>query len=713
MKTKQVFGKAAFAAALAGVLHSCEEPRYKEALSPEKALKSFELVEGFEMETFAAEPLIADPIDLVFDDSGNIFVVEMGDYPYKPEEGKGLGVIRLLKDTDGDGKIDSSSVFAEGIADATSVLPWKGGIIVTAAPDILYMKDTDGDGKSDSTEVLFTGFFENNSEAQITSLRFGVDNWIYANNNGQKGTVKFNRRPDAPAVATGGGDFRFRLDKNLFEVESGNGQFGLAVDDWGNRFFTQNTLHVQTAPIPRRYLYRHEFLPSYAAVSNIYAHDLRVYQISEPPYWRVERSTRRQQAFDEAGQDRVEHIDSHFTGASGGTLYASSLFPESFYGNVFTAEVSCNLVHRDVIVPTDQGPFFSARRDPSEMDREFLATKDTWFRPVNFNVGPDGALYLVDMYRQHIETPVSIPDDLKEDMDFLYGNRHGRIYRIFPEGKRPEMVAPDLRNTSSAELVALLEKPDQWWRLQAQRLLLERQDKSVIGAVEALLNTHKDPRTRLHALYVLEGQDALQAKHVEVALKDAEAQVRRHGVILAERFPELLPALAERVEDAAPQTAFQAALSVGQFNNATAVAALAKTVQKYKADDWFRKAVLSSDAGSSPAILQSLQQQGFFQGTDGAAQTFLSDCSFVIGARGNVADIRSLITLFSKPDAAKEAQLAYLSGFAKGVKKAKLSGAEKSTVSGLLSKQAAATADADVKKALEDAVSVLQEKKEG
>src|SRR5690606_1750165 len=129
----------------------------------------------------------------------------------------------------------------------------------------------------------------------------------------------------------------------------------------------------------------------------------------------------------------------------------------------------------------------------------------------------------------------------------------------------------------------------QWWRLQAQRLLLERQDKSVIGAVEALLNTHKDPRTRLHALYVLEGQDALQAKHVEVALKDGEPQVRRHGVILAERFPELLPALAERVGDASPQTAFQAVLSVGEFNNATAVAALAKAVQKFKNDDWFRK----------------------------------------------------------------------------------------------------------------------------
>ncbi len=710
MNATQFFGKATLAVTLAGLLVSCEEPRYKEALSPEKALKSFELVEGFEIEAFAAEPLIADPIDLVFDHAGNIFVVEMGDYPYKPEPGKGLGVIRQLKDTDGDGKIDSSWVFAEELPDATSVLPWKGGIIVTAAPNILYLTDTDGDGRADSTEVLFTGFFENNSEAQITSLRFGVDNWIYANNNGQKGSVKFNRRPDAPAVATGGGDFRFRLDKNLFEVESGNGQFGLAVDDWGNRFFTQNTLHIQTAPLPRRYLYRHEFLPSYAAVSNIYAHDdLRVYQISEPPYWRVERTNRRQQAYDEAGTGRVEHMHSHFTGASGGTLYASSLFPESFYGNVFTAEVACNLIHRDVIVPTEKGPFFSARRDASETEREFLATKDTWFRPVNFNVGPDGALYIVDMYRQHIETPVSIPDDLKEDMDFLYGNRHGRIYRVYPEGKRPEMVTPDLRNTPSSELVSLLEKPDQWWRLQAQRLLLERQDKSIIGAVETLLNTHADPRTRLHALYVLEGQDALQAKHVEVALKDAEAQVRRHGVILAERFPELLPALAERVEDASAQTAFQAALSVGQFNNATAVAALAKTVQKYKEDDWFRKAVLSSNTGSTPAILQVLQQQDFFKGTDGGAMAFLSDCSFVIGARGNVTDIRSLVSQFSKAD--KEAQLAYLNGFTKGVKKAKLSDADRRSVATVLNQQA--SADADVKKALEAAASAAQEKKEG
>ncbi|WP_257668322.1 PVC-type heme-binding CxxCH protein [Parapedobacter tibetensis] len=692
------------------LLLSCESARYDDALSPEKALESFTIAAGFTIETFASEPYIIDPVDMVFDESGNIYLIEMGDYPYKPELGEGKGKIKLLKDVDGDGKIDSVVVFAEGIQDATSLLPWDGGVIVTSAPDILYLKDTDGDGIADEREVLFTGFFENNSEAQITSLRYGVDNWIYANNNGQIGAVKFNRLQDAPAVSVGGGDFRFRLDKNLFEAESGAGQFGLAVDDWGNRFFTQNTLHIQTAPIPRRYLHRHGYLPSYSSVSNIYAHDLRVYQISEPPYWRVARSTRRQQQYDEAGLDRTEHIEGHFTGASGGTLYAADLFPESFYGNVFTAEVACNLIHRDVIVPIDEGPFFSARRDSSELEREFLASKDTWFRPVNFSVGPDGALYIIDMYRQHIETPVSIPDDLKTEMDFLYGNQYGRVYKVYPEDKTPPALAsPNLRDVPTAELVDLLTRNDQWWRIQAQRLIVERQDKSIIPALEEMVHQHSDPRTRLHALYSLEGLDALTGSIVEKALDDQDAQVRRHAIVLSERYPENVRLLATKVDDPASQTAFQATLSIGQFSDEVAVAVLAKVVQQHGGDDWFRKAVLSSEAGSSVALLEMLSKARFFDQSGNDKISFLTDFAYVIGARGKLNEIQSLVRVLTKAnnEDSEKLQLAYLAGLAKGVGKATFSGDQKQQMITLL--EAQKKTSADVEKAVDGVVSALSQ----
>lgn len=663
--------------ALSLLVSSCgEKPRYPESLSPEQALKAFEIEEGFEIELFASEPFVSDPIKLLFDEDGNAYVVEMFDYPYKPEADGGQGVIKLLKDTDGDGVIDSAFVFADGIGDATSILPYNGGLLVAAAPHILYLKDTDGDGKADSEEILFTGFFENNSEAQITNFRYGVDNWIYMNNNGQRGEVTFTRRPDLGAISLGGRDFRFRLDKNLFEVESGLGQYGLTLDDWGHRFFTQNTLHMQTAPIPGRYLYRHNFMPNYGAVANIYGNDLRAYNISEAPYWRVERSTGRQRQYDEAGLDRIEHIFGHFTGASGGMMYNAGLFPAEYYGSIFTAEVALNLVHRDVIEYTQEGPFLVAKRAPEGVEKEFLASTDPWFRPTNNTIGPDGALYVVDMYRQHIETPVSIPDTLKEDMDFLYGAELGRIYRIYPTGKRPDLASPGLTSKTASELVDILSHHDQWWRTNAQKLLVERQDKSVIAQVSTLFETHADPRTRLHALYTLEGLDALSAEHVSKALSDEHGQVRKHAVILAERYPSLLPDVIALADDSDAVVAFQVALSLGEFGNASGVAnALAKLATKYGHDAWFRKAILSSQVGSSPAVLSQLQPAGFFASGNDGNKKFAEELAYVIAARSDVGEYRSLFATFPISDAGYEASM--IQGFANGVQKSTINEAQK------------------------------------
>ncbi len=336
---------------------------------------------------------------------GNIYVVEMLDYPFQPEGPEGRGRIKVLFDRDNDGQIDDAVVFADGIKDATSVQPWKGGLLVTAAPHIHYMKDTDGDHVADEKEILFTGFFQKNQEAQITNLRFNVDNWIYAANNGRSGEILFKGDSTQTPLELQGADFRFRLDRGLFEPESAAAQFGQAFNDWGHRFITQNTIHIQEMVVPWRYLHRHDHLPSVKGVVNISDHDLLMYQVSEAPYWRVERSNRRQMKYDEQNLNRIEHIDSHFTGASGGTHYGADLFPETYRGNIFTGEVMGNLVHRDVITLADDQPTYAAQRAAGERHSEFLTTEDPWFRPAHFSVGPDGALYIVDIYRQHIETP--------------------------------------------------------------------------------------------------------------------------------------------------------------------------------------------------------------------------------------------------------------------------------------------------------------------
>ena len=638
------------------IISSCSDPEqqlYPDPLPPEEALNKFEVMQGFDVEIFAAEPYVFDPVALEFDAEGNVYVVEMPDYPYEVKPGEGKGRIRLLEDTNGDGRIDQSKIFAENITEATSILPWKGGLIVTAAPDILYIKDTDGDGMSDTREVLFTGFFQDNSEAQITSLRFGVDNWIYANNRGQHGMVTFKRRPDAPAVPMRGADFRFRLDRNEFEVETGPGQFGQTIDDWGHRFFTGNSTHIQQVVIPWRYTHRHPCLPSPRAVADISDHEEIMYQETEPPYWRAERTRRRNERYQENNLDRVEYAEDHFTGATGGTIYTADAFPEEFYGNIFTGDVSGNLVHRDILIPGDSSPVYIAKRTENGSNKEFLFSTDSWFRPVDFTVGPDGYLYVVDYYRQHIETPVSIPDDLKKDMDFLAGSDMGRIYRILPESaKSSKDFNINLKNAFSSELVEVFSHPNQWWRLQAQRLLLERQDETIIPEVKKLFVQSQDPRARLHALYVLEGLNALDIEIVKQAMKDDSPGVRENGLILAERFlPQALPQIKERLKDPSLMVALQATLSLGGIEDREIVPAFAQVVERYGQDPWFRMAVLASDTGSTPELLEKLFEEGVFSESEEPwKQAFVEDIAYVIGCRNQEEEVSNYLDLLSQFD---------------------------------------------------------------
>lgn len=664
---------------------SCKEERYPGPLTPEEALKHFQLKDGFRIEVFAAEPDVVDPVEMVFDANGNAFVAEMPDYPFMPENGKGTGRIKMLQDTNGDGRVDKVTVFADSILEATSMLPWKDGLIVTAAPNILYLKDTDGDSRADQKEILFTGFFENNSEAQITSLQFGIDNWIYAANNGQAGTVHFARSPDAPALNMAGSDFRFRLDRGQFELETGNAQFGLTLDDWGHRFITQNTLHIRQVVIPWRYLHRHSNLRSTTPLINISDHDLEMFQLTPPPYWRAERTRRRQKQYSEEHLDRVEYAEDHFTGCSGGMVYEGDSFPSEYYGNVFTGDVSGNLVHRDVLMPVDSSPVYVAKRAEGEEASEFLASTDSWFRPASFAVGPDGLLYIVDMYRQHIETPLSIPEDLKADMDFLNGTDKGRIYRVVPDNfKNKQGSVPKPGEMSSAGLVRLLSHPSRWWRLQAQRLLVERQDVSVVPALTQLFNAHEDARVRLHALYVLEGLNALNEELVSKAMTDAHAGVRTHGLILAERYPHLLPAVLQRLEDASIQVVLQATLSAGEFSDPGISAALAKVVLEQGKDPWIRLAVLSSEAGSSVEMAEALVSNGFVKDTAEWKNAFFEDLAFTMGKQNDKRTVQRFLDVLARaPLKDRVWQLAAMKGLSKGIEKADADAELKEVVKGL------------------------------
>ena len=659
--------------AITAVSCNSNKSHYTGPLTPHESMNTFHFAEDFKAEIFATEPLIIDPVSMQFDEEGNAYVVEMLD-AYKPDSVKGRGKIVMLKDLDGDGRADTAIIFADSIREATSILPWEGGLLIAAAPNIMYYKDTDGDGRADLKEILFTGFFTKNEEAQITNLRFSVDNWIYANNAGQAGEITFNRRPDAPKLVMQGADFRFRLDRNEFELTTGPGQFGLSIDDWGHRFFTQNTLHIQQVVIPRRYLQRNSFLPSNAktAIVNISDHDLNMYQLTETPYWRQVRTDRRNKEFQEHRLDKVEYARDHFTGASGGTFYGGDAFPKGYYGNIFTGDVAGSLVHRDILSPGDSVPYFIAKRGNQEKDKEFLASTDTWFRPVSSTSGPDGYLYVIDMYRQHIEAPLSIPMDLQKDMDFNAGSKYGRVYRIMPKNAGAYKKVPsDLRNTKSMDLVALLSHQNQWWRLQAQRLLLERQDKTVIPAIKALFVQSDDPRSRLHALYILEGMDVLDAGIVKAAMKDSSPGVRENAVILSERFPACLSQLEDMVDDSSIRVAFQATLSLGEFNDKSIIPVLVKVVNRYGYNSWFRTAVLSCEAGSSIDFLKALARENFFGELAPWKLAFFESFSNVIGGRNQEIEIVSLLEniLQSSIAQASDWQRTSVKGLLKGLEK--------------------------------------------
>lgn len=626
-----------------------EESRYPGPLTPEEALEKFEIHKDFSLEVFAAEPYVQDPVDLAWDEKGNVFIVCMPDYPYQPEPGKERGNIRMLSDTNQDGRIDKSIVFADSLSEATSILPWKDGLIVTAAPEILYLKDTNGDFKADIREVLFTGFFRSNSEAQITSLRFGVDNWIYANNRGQAGEVRSVNDPSATPLPMQGADFRFRLDRGKFELETGPGQFGQTINDWGHRFFTENSIHIQQAVIPWRYTHRHDALKNPRAVVNVSDHDPIMFQETPPPYWRKARTDARNRNFQAQGSKQVEYAEDHFTGASGGTVYAGDAYPQEFYGNIFTAEVAGNLVHRDVMTMNTDKAAYVATRAQEEKEREFIASTDSWFRPVGFTVGPDGYLYVIDYYRQHIETPVSIPDSLKTDMDFMRGEDMGRIYRVVPKtGAKPYKPAADMSKMTSAQLVDLLAHPNQWTRLQAQRLILEGQDKSIIPALKTMFETHSSPLGRLHALYAMEGLNALTAELVNKAMKDSHAGVREHGIILAEDFTPLQSAILEATKDSVARVALQATLSAGNVNNASVREAMAAVIERYPQDPWFRLAILSSEAGSSRSFLETLKKRGNFLGTYSQERAvFLEEYMRIAVLRNNPGELKAIVQMIN------------------------------------------------------------------
>jgi putative membrane-bound dehydrogenase-like protein len=646
---------------LGGIAYSQETFPRPPALSPEQAVAAFQVLHGFRMELLAAEPLVTDPVAMAYDEDGRAYVCEMNDYPYtdkanhRPSQvnptDQPIGKVRLLTDDDGDGRFDRATVFAEGLSWPTGVACWKGGVFVAATPDVWYFKDTNADGVADVREKVFTGFNKLNVQAVMNNLVWGLDNRIYGAGGSNGGEV---RAGDSKPLLLARNDFAFEAGRpaETLELLSGGARFGNTFDDWGNRFLCNIRNPAQHVVLPSRYLARNAYLPVRSPLHDVAesGDQVPVYRISPVEPWREVRA-RRWAGERDTTTPRSELVGAGVvTSSSGVTVYRGSAYPPEFRGNIFTAESAGNLFYRQALTP--KGVTFTGTRVDGK--QEMVASKDLWFRPVNFVNAPDGTLHVCDMYREVIEHPWSIPDDIHAALDLESGRDKGRLWRLAPPGFKPP-APPRLGKASAAELVAALENPNSWWRETAQRLLFERQDAAAVEPLRALLRNSKNPLARLHALYTLHGMGALQLEDLRPALADEAAGVRAHAVCLAE---EELPALIDPVQalarDADARVRFQVALTLGETPAAEAAPGLAEILRRDAADEWIVAAALSSAVDCGEELLRVLATQAGFP------PVVLRQLAALVGARGRPVP--------ELPAGAPVAEIAL--GFGEGLKKA-------------------------------------------
>ncbi|HVR73291.1 MAG TPA: PVC-type heme-binding CxxCH protein [Planctomycetota bacterium] len=663
---------------------------------PKDALESFRLKDGFQIELVAAEPDVVDPVAMVFDEEGRMLVVEMRDYPFEPGKGQSpeqdarakAGRVRLLDDTDGDGRADRSIVYADGLSWPTGIVASRGGVFVTSAPDILYLRDEDGDGVADRREVVYTGFGKENVQGLLNSLRPGLDNRVHGASGHNGGEVRAAGGPGG-GFSPRGRDFRFLPGapgaRGAIEATSGGGQFGLSFDDWGNRFVSSNSSHIRLVALEVRHAGRNPFFIPPPLVIDIPEDGgaAPVFRSSAPEPWRLVRTRWRAASAERSRFAATELVPAgYFTSASGIFIYRGGAFPPEYRGNAFIGDVGGNLVHRKVLQA--RGTVFVARRAPDEARSEFLTSTDNWFRPVGFAEGPDGALYVLDMYRETIEHPDSIPDSIKGHLDLKSGDDRGRIYRIFPRGFAGH-PRPRLRSATVPDLAGCLDNESSWWRETGQRLVVERlgpgngEGRAAGGEEEEILRSiaREGPRplARLHALHALDGMGRLRALDVERALSDhhpgvREAAARLGGEVLARgRDPVLLAGLRRLAADPEVRVRKAAALAVGGLEGSDVVSLLADIARRDVEDPWMRASILCALPAHAAPLLEALIVPPSLDDSS-SGRALLVDLAQVVGAMNDPPrTARALAAVAAAAAAGREAASLVLLGLGEGLRR--------------------------------------------
>ena len=420
-------------------------------MTAKESLKQIQLDGPYQAQLVASEPLVLDPVECCWDEKGRMYVADMRDYPLGPPHPGDPWMSRILQltDTKGDGHMDKAVVFADHVDHVQGLLPYNGGLIATTRTEVLFLKDTDGDGKADVIEPLIKGFNPRHAQLQVSAPRWGPDGCVYFNN-GLDAKEIYPADPKAQGVAVARCNLRWDPATGKIEATSGDGQYGGAFDDYGHHFFSSNRNPVMFAVMPYDAVIRNPYAGITQGWEDIapFGGETRVFPV------KITHTT----ADAHAGTN---------TAACGLGVYRGDLMPE-LRNNVFVCEPTAQLVTRYKVEPS--GASLKATRVGEHT--EFFRSSDEWTRPVNFTTGPDGAIYICDMYRRYIDHARFFPEEFVKTHDMREGENQGRIWRIVPKGKKVRKI--EAAPTDVAGLSAWLGHENAWQRETARRLLAER-----------------------------------------------------------------------------------------------------------------------------------------------------------------------------------------------------------------------------------------------
>ncbi|MCS5490072.1 DUF7133 domain-containing protein [Algoriphagus limi] len=617
-------------------LASCKEPGPlpetpdSPVRSPEEEILSFQIDRGLEVQLVAQEPLVESPVIIQFDQWGRLWVVEMRGYMNDlegSEEHQRVGRIAILEDQDGDGEMDHRITYLDSLIMPRALGLFGNGALIAENNSLWITEDLDGDWKADRKVLLDSTYAANGiPEHSDNGFLRNLDNWYYS----AKSRIRYklvNRE--------------WIRDSTEFR-----GQWGISQDDQGRLIYNYNWSQLHGDLLPPNSIGRNENHQPSSGIDYGLTIDRRVYPIRSNPA--VNRG------YIPGTLDSAKRL-LEFTSASAPTVYRSSLLPQEYHGNMFVMENAGNLIKRNVV--TENGIYLEAK-DPNP-GREFMASTDERFRPVFATVGPDGGLYIADMYQGIVQHGSYMTDYLKEqtlNRKLDHPGHMGRIWRIVP--KRTSFRSPEkLGGLPVEELIPYLEHSDGWYRDMAQRLLVESGQKNLASQLENFISSQaKTDLGKIHALWTLEGLQVLNPEFLLEVLEKADYAVKTHVLRLLEPFAEknfeIASTLAEVIQNnlnqASPRFKLQVALSSYVFDPGDQMKILTSVLNEFEEDPVFRDAILSSLQGQEYEFLSYLGDSEWSETEGQEKAIFLEMLTSAIVQGGDLVEVQSLVAQIEK-----------------------------------------------------------------